>query len=283
MKKHILITGLHSYVGNSLKDYLIKNDYPVKISMISVRNYEYRRLDYSDIDCIVHVAGLVHQSKSKSYEDYYRINVELTRDLASVAKLSNVKHFVYISSMSVYGDKVEVITNKTQTNPSSYYGITKLEAENELEKLKDQYFKISIIRPPMIYGKGCPGNYRRLSNFVRIIPISPTIDNQRSMIYIDNLSEFIWNLVIENKDGIFHPQNIEYVNTHELVEEIAKCHRKKIYNIKYFNSIIKKNIKHINLLNKVYGSLVYAKDMSILEGISYQKFDLIQSIRETEK
>src|SRR5699024_450683 len=93
--------------------------------------------------------------------------------------------------MSVYGLEEGVIDDNTPLNPTTHYGKSKLQAEEKINELNNNSFKVAIVRPPMIYGKGCKGNYQRLRRLALITPVFPYIDNKRSMIYIDNLRAFI--------------------------------------------------------------------------------------------
>ena len=132
-----------------------------------------------------------------------------------------------MSTLSVYGlvgtvGKEVMINKDTPCRPNSFYGKSKLEAEGLLERLQNEDFKVAILRVPMIYGPNCPGNYEQLRRITDKTPIFPSINNNRSMIFIDNLSEFV-RLLIDNQDnGLFFPQNLEYINTSYLVALIAK-------------------------------------------------------------
>lgn len=281
--KHILITGIHSYIGNKLRDYIYHQELPVVVSMISMRDESFRKLDYSQYDCIVHVASIVHQ-KSKKYDfnDYYHSNVEKTIEIAKLAKEAGVKHFIFLSSMAVYGSSVTRINKDTTPQADNNYGRTKLIAEEKLQELADDHFKVAIVRPPMVYGKDCPGNYIALSRLARKVRFFPDIENERSMIYIDNLSIYLWKIIDEEGVGIYHPQNIEYVNTFNLVQEIAKCHGHKITGIKILNPLINALRKSTNIFKKVFGDLTYDKELSTLEKGNYQLINFIDTIKETE-
>ena len=133
-----------------------------------------------------------------------------------------------MSIIIVYGTKNEFIDADTKPNPDNFYGESKLQAEEGILPLRDENFNIAIIRPPMIYGKDSKGNYPLLSRLAQITPIFPDYDNQRSMLHIDNLTEFV-RLVIDNEDvGIFCPQNKDYVKTSDMVKVISDIHEKKI-------------------------------------------------------
>jgi len=228
------------------------------------------------------VAGIAHISSNPKMEDlYYSVNRDLTIETAKKAKLNGVKQFIFMSSIIVYGDSSpfnckRVIDMNTIPKPSNFYGKSKLQAEEYLLSLMDDYFKVVIVRSPMIYGRGSKGNYSKLSKLARIMPVFPYIQNERSMLYIDNLCELI-RLVIDNEDkGIFYPQNEEYVCTSELVKLISEVHGKKIILTKLFNPILITIGKYFNAVNKVFGNLVYEKSMS-----NYKKNYRVVSLRES--
>ncbi|MBU5343518.1 NAD-dependent epimerase/dehydratase family protein [Caldifermentibacillus hisashii] len=281
--KKILITGKNSFVGTSFIKWL--DQYPEKytIDSISLRDNSWREFDFSRYDVLLHVAGIAHVSSSpKMKELYYKVNCDLTIETAKKAKSEGVKQFIFISSIKVYGDSVTEIDKDTIPNPSDYYGSSKLKAEEGIKPLEDNNFIISIIRPPMIYGKNSKGNYPKLARAAQKLPIFPNIDNQRSMIHIDNLCEFI-RLIIDNREsGTFYPQNREYVKTSEMVKIIAEVYGKKIRLTKLFNPLIILTVKKIDVINKMFGNLVYKKDMSNYK-INYQIRELSETIKLTEK
>lgn len=280
--KKILITGENSYIGNSLETWLLKEPDKFEIDKISLKDDDWKNYDFSQYDSLVHVAGIAHNSsKAKMKELYYTINRDLTIEVAKEAKEQGVKQFIFMSSIIVYGDQYEVIDENTKPSPANFYGDSKLQAENGIKKLESEDFKVVIIRPPMVYGKGSKGNYPKLAKFAKITPIFPNIDNQRSMLHIDNLTEFI-KLTIKNENtGIFHPQNKDYVNTSQLVKAISQEHGRKVIMIRMPKNLTKSVCK-INLFNKVFGNLIYKKTISNYSNIDYTVKDFKHSIKDTE-
>lgn len=259
MIKKILITGQSSYVANKLDNWLKKTSSKYIVTKESVRDDKWEDIRFSQFDVIIHVAGIAHKKESK--ENYFLINRDLTKNIAEKAKKQGVKQFVFISTMNVYGNKLSFIDETTPTIPNSYYGKSKLEAEQILLSLESDFFKIAIIRPPMIYGPNCIGNYTKLSNIAKVTPLFPLFENKRSMIYIDNFTEFI-KMVIQNEEkGIFFPQNIEYVNTSNMVSLINKEYNKNIKMTKQFNVFIR-IFANIKIIKKVFGNLIYDKKLS---------------------
>lgn len=199
---NILIIGKNSYIGKNLKAWL--NQYPekYKTSTISVRDDRWKSYDFSKFDTVINCAGVAHinniQEDMKNL--FYSVNRDLVYELGKKAKNDGVSHFIHFSSMNVYGDYCENITDRDAVNPTSFYGDSKLQGDFELEKLKDNSFVISYIRPPFVYGKDCSGNFKTISKIAHLTPIFPNYKNKKSMIYIDNLCEFI-RLIIDDKSG----------------------------------------------------------------------------------
>ena len=285
--KRILITGKDSYIGTSFEKWLMKEPDKYQIDTLDMRDEAWKEKDFSNYDVVFHVAGIAHVSTDPKMQDlYYKVNRDLTIDTAKKAKAEGVKQFIFMSSIIVYGDAskdLQVITKDTQPNPSNFYGDSKLQAEEGIKPLADDQFKVVIIRPPMIYGKGSKGNYPKLAKLARKIRIFPDIDNQRSMLHIDNLTEFL-RLMIENEEsGLFFPQNKEYVKTSEMVKIIGEVHGKKIILVNLFNPVIRLFVNRIQVVNKLFGNLVYDKSISSPSQIVYQIRDLKKSIELTEK
>ena len=284
--KKVLITGANSYIGTSFERWVSQYPDRYKVDTVDMKDGSWRDKDFSYYDVVFHVAGIAHVSSDPKLKDlYYRVNRDLTIETAKKAKAEGVKQFIFMSSIIVYGDsskKKRVIDRNTIPSPSNFYGDSKLQAEIGLKALEDENFKIVILRPPMIYGKGSKGNYPKLSKAAQILPIFPDIDNERSMLHIDNLCEFI-RLMIDNEErGLFFPQNEEYVKTSEMVRMIAEAHGRKIMLTRVFNPIIKM-IYGLNLVSKLFGNLVYDKKMSEYDMGNYRIRSFRESIDLTEK
>lgn len=284
--KNILITGINSYVGNSFEEY-ITNDKNCdwQIDKISLRNDEWEKLDFSKYDGILHVAGIAHVSTKKNMESlYYKVNRDLTIKLAKKCKIEGVKQFIYLSSQIIYGNptkNINIITKDTIPNPVNFYGKSKLQAEDGLKKIETNDFKVAILRPPMIYGPNCKGNYNKLSKFAKNSVIFPKFENKRSMIYIGNLCELIKQIIANEKKGIYLPHNKKPVTVFEMVELIAKFNNKQIILVKWFNPILNFLFNRVNLIRKVFGNMNYENvDYSDL---NYQIYSFEESIKLTEK
>jgi len=259
--KRILITGEGSYIGTSFENWV--NQWPEKyrVEVIDVQGDKWRNLSFIDFDVVYHVAAIVHV-KENNTEKYFKVNRDLTFEIAKKAKSEGVKQFIFLSTMGVYGKETGHIDEKTKENPKTPYAESKLEAEGLLWALADDTFKIATLRPPIVYGKDCRGNYPRLAELALRLPFFPKIANERSMIYIDNLSEFVKQTIDNELYGIYFPQNRKYVNTTELVQMIAKFHGKKVHAVEVFNPLISFGIRFSETFGKVFGTFIYDMKLS---------------------
>ena len=283
--KNILITGKNSYIGTSLENWLMREPDKYKVDTVDMKDGSWKEKDFSLYDVVFHVAGIAHVSSDPKMEDlYYKVNRDLTIETAEKAKAEGVKQFVFMSSIIVYGDSSSskrVIDRNTVPTPSNFYGNSKLHAEEGIKHLESDDFKIVVVRPPMIYGKGSKGNYPRLANMAKKIPVFPDINNERSMLHIDNLCEFIKVMIDHEETGLYFPQNKEYVKTSEMVNLIAEVHGKKIIMTKVFNPVLRMMFG-IGIVNKVFGNLVYEKSMSDYDKANYRIRTFKESIELTE-
>ncbi|EGP4848016.1 NAD-dependent epimerase/dehydratase family protein [Enterococcus faecium] len=274
--KKILITGANSYIGTSFKKWMTQFQDEYQIDTLSVRGDAWREHDFSGYDTVFHVAGIAHADVSKVSEEtkqlYYAVNRDLAIETAKKYKqdLSGKKgQFIYMSSIIIYGEetninKKRVITPDTKPNPSNFYGDSKLQAEIGLQPLDDDTFHVAILRPPMIYGPGSKGNYQQLVKLANKLPIFPDVKNERSMLHIDKLSEFIKERIDAQDSGVFFPQNDQYVRTSHMVRDIAQENGKKIYLFSYMNWAIRL-LGYVpgkigRLTNKAFGNLVYERE-----------------------
>ena len=238
--KNILLTGSTGYLGSSFLNQYKEQYFFQKFSLLSQKLED---VIFKEIDTVLHCAALVHQKVEHSYEKYHEINVNYPVKLAKLAKESGVKQFIFISTIAVYGEGLEKLDENTDCNPITPYGISKLEAEKQLLELNDENFKVSIVRPPMIYGKNAPGNIDSLVKLVKKLPILPLggIQNKRSFIYIGNLCYIIDEIIKQEKSGIFLANDDEPLSTTKLCELIAKNLDKKVTLLKipFFESFLK--------------------------------------------
>lgn len=259
--KKILITGANSYIGNSFKEWLKQFPNNYLVESISVRDDSWKEKCFMGYDAVLHLAAIVHV-KQKAVDKYFEVNRDLSVKIAEKAKSEGVKQFIFLSTMAVYGCETGYITSKTPPIPKTPYAKSKYEAEKLLLDIEDDDFKIAILRPPIVYGKGCKGNYPRLSILVNKLPIFPDVENMRSMLFINNLSEFL-RIVVDNRlNGILFPQNRDYVNITELARLINLAHGKNIQVTKLFNWSIAIGLRFSKTFQKIFGNLIYDKSLS---------------------
>lgn len=288
--KRILITGANSYVGISVENHLNRWPEDYRVDTIDMIGDGWREISFRGYDAVFHVAGIVHQEKTKhdpaQEELYDRVNARLPVEVAAKAKAEGVKQFLFMSSMSVYGlaapvGKVVTITADTPLCPTDHYGISKKKAEEGLASLAEETFKIAVLRPPMIYGKGCKGNYVTLSGLAKKLSVFPMVENKRSMLYMENLAEFVRLLIDDEAEGLFCPQNEEYVNTSDLVSTIAHVHGRNLLLVKGFTWALKLLGCVTSLPDKAFGSLCYDYELSRYPK-NYWLKSLNESVMETE-
>lgn len=256
--KNILVIGAHSYIAQNFENYAKKKKKNWNITLVSASDGAWEKADFSVYDTVLITAALVHRKKQKGTEELYRkVNQELPVRITKRAKEAGIKQVIFLSSMSVFGDNVERITKDTIPNPSSLYGKYKYKAEQVLEKFQSEEFRIAIVRPPMVYGEGCPGNYGRLKKLAKVTWIFPDTQNKRSMIAIEGLCRELGRIVENMESGYFHPQDEEYINTAEMVQKMRAEMGKKTYLTGGFNWILKPLSKKVGIFRKVFGSMWY--------------------------
>lgn len=289
--KRILITGAGSYVGTAVEAWLEREPDRYSVDTLDMLTDEWRNTDFSSYDVVYHVAGIAHADVGKVTEEqkklYYRVNTDLAVEVAEKAKAEGVKQLIFMSSMIVYsGCREKVITSETEPKPLNFYGDSKWLADQKISQLADDQFKVVVLRPPMIYGKGSKGNYPQLAKLAGKLPVFPEVKNKRSMLHIDNLCEFIKLMIDNEESGIFFPQNGEYTNTSDMVQMIAAVKNHRIIMIPGM-SIAVKIMEKIpgkigSLAEKAFGDSAYDMQMSEHKE-NYRVRSLLDSIRLTEE
>jgi nucleoside-diphosphate-sugar epimerase len=284
--KKILITGKNSYIGTSVEKWLLQDPSKYSVDTLDMKGSAWKQSDFSKYDVIFHVAGIAHVSASPKLKDlYFQVNRDLAIETAEKAKNDGVKQFIFMSSIIVYGDsssRERIIDINTVPTPSNYYGSSKLQADEGIQSLKSENFKVVVLRPPMIYGKGSRGNYPRLAGLAKKIPIFPNFDNQRSMLHIDNFCEFVKVMIDHEEKGLFFPQNTDYVKTSIMVKLIREVNGKKTLMTTKFNGLIRL-LFNFGMIRKLFGNLVYEKSMSEYVKKDYRIRTFRESIELTEK
>lgn len=288
--KKVLITGANSYIGTSFENYInVHYADELQVDTVDMIDGSWREKDFSGYDTVFHVAGLAHADVGNVSEEvkkkYYAINTDLTIETAKKAKTEGIGQFVFMSSMIVYGG-AEHISKETEPKPANFYGDSKWQADIGVRELQSENFCVTVLRPPMIYGKGSKGNYPVLAKLAKKLPIFPKVNNKRSMLYIGNLCEFLCQIMINPQAGVFFPQNAELVNTSEMVKQIARVSGHKIWVTPLLAPFVAIGIrmpgKIGGLCKKAFGSSYYEPQMSEC-GLNYRKYGLAESVKLTEE
>ena len=294
--KRLLITGANSYIGSSLDKY-IKEHYSsdIFVDTIDMIDGSWKNKAFSSYDVVFHVAGIAHVDVGKSNEAtkqrYYSVNTDLAIETCKKAKSEGVKQFVFMSSVIIYGEsasfkKQNVITKDSVPSPVNCYGDSKWKAELGIRELENEDFIVTVLRPPMIYGKGCKGNYPKLSKIAKKSPFFPLIENERSILYVENLCEFLCQVIMRGERGIFWPQNPEYIQTSNIVKLISSVNNHRVFVSKGWNWLVYISRvlpgKPRKLADKAFGNLVIDKSLSKYD-FDYQIYSLEESIRRTEE
>lgn len=289
----VLITGAGSYVGESVKKYILSTSTDFEIDSVDTMSDAWKQTDFSKYDVVYHVAGIAHVNADPKMEHlYYKVNRDLTIEIAKHAKENGVKQFIFMSSQIVFHEskslKTEVLTKDTKPNPNGFYGDSKLQAEIGLWNLvsKDpstvnpqpSTMKICILRPCMIYGPNAKGNFPRLAKLATKVPVFPAWHNKRSMLYIDNLAEFVKQAIERQLEGTFYPQNREQADTVEIIRYFAKAAGHKVWITKLFNPFVWLGSFVLQPINKMFATYYYDPEMSKMD-FDYQLVSFEESLK----
>lgn len=283
--KRILITGAKSYIGDSFAKYAQEHGYDYSITTVDTMDDSWRKFDFSVFDIVFHVAGIAHADAKKRMKTlYYKVNRDLAIEVGLTAKMSGIKQFIFMSSIIVYGEshslKPFMITENTIPKPNGFYGDSKLQAEQGLMRLEDKRFKVAILRPPMIYGPGSKGNFPKLIKLAGVLPVFPDFHNRRSMLYIDNLCEFIRKIIDTESRGVYFPQNAEYMNTSVLIQQLAELQGSKVVLTKILVPLVYLISPFVKSVNKLFGSLFYKQQVYECLG-TYNSIAVAESLKAT--
>ena len=294
--KKILITGASGFIGQSLIKSLSNSTRSVrgtirsrnlffsdtKTEYVSTGDINLKtnwRESLINIDCIIHCAGKAHTIKSKKNDlskIYQSVNVDGTKQLAEQAVEAKVRRLIFLSSIKVNGEdtnnnvifkflneKKKVFSHKDLVSLQDHYAISKLQAEKALWEISSRTgLEVVVVRLPLVYGYGVKGNLARLIKLVKLgIPLPlGMIDNQRSMIGIDNLVDLLIHCIDhpEASGKTFLTSDGEDISTPELIKLIASSMGKKanlfplpIFILKFLGTIFGKSEE----INRLAGSL----------------------------
>ena len=280
----VLITGAGSYVGESVRRYILSTSSDFEPDAVDTMNDAWKEADFSKYDVVYHVAGIAHVNADPKMEAlYYKVNRDLTVEVARAAKAAGVKQFIFMSSQIVFHEsqslKSEVLTADTKENPNGFYGDSKLQAEKGLHELECDAFKVCILRPPMIYGPNSKGNFPRLVKLAQKTPLFPAWHNKRSMLYIDNLAEFVKQAILRELSGTFYPQNRELADTVEIIRYFAKANGHKVWITSLLNPFVWLGSFILQPINKMFATYYYDPEMSQMD-FYYQLVSFEESLKQ---
>ena len=257
--KRVLIIGGNSYIGKQFYKYIKENKVrEMDIFLVSASDGTWEDVDFSEYDTVLHLAAIVHKKEKKNMKElYFRVNHRLAINIAQKAKEKGVKQFIFMSTAAIYGKLSGCITKDTLPNPNTYYGMSKLAAEKDLIKLQDNRFSVVIVRPPMVYGEGCKGNYQKLIKLAKYMLLFPDYHNSRSILHINNLNRYLEVIIINELGDYHYPQDMEYADTCKMVVDIRKIDGKNTYLTRFFNKLIPILIKRVEIFNKIFGDFYY--------------------------
>ena len=281
--KKVLITGAGSYVGESVRKYILSTSTDFEIYAVDTMGDNWKKADYSQYDVVYHVAGIAHVNADPKMEAlYYKVNRDLTIEVARAAKAAGVKQFIFMSSQIVFHEsqslKSEVLTAETKENPNGFYGDSKFQAELGIKPLEDENFKVCILRPCMIYGPNAKGNFPRLAKLATKVPVFPCWHNKRSMLYIDNLAEFVKQAILRELSGTFYPQNRELADTVEIIRFFAKASGHKVWITRLLNPFVWLGSFVLQPINKMFATYYYDPEMSKMD-FDYQLVSFEESLK----
>ena len=283
---NIVITGAHSFIGNALARRLGEFPERYRVRLVSVRGDDWRGAGFAGADCVVHAAGIAHvNAKDVPDGEYLRVNRDLTVEVARRAKADGVGQFVFLSSVIVYGEaspagERRTITASTPAAPAGAYGQSKLEAEQGLLKLADEGFRVAILRPPMVYGPGCKGNYRLLAKLARLTPLFPDFDNRRSLLYVENLAECLRLIVDGGLEGLFFPQDGVPLSTAGIVRHIAAATGRRVDFARWLNPLVRLAGRG-GIVRRAFGDVAVDPALSDVPR-GYRRFTTEEGIRRSE-
>jgi len=240
----VLITGANGFVGQHLCSTLLAKGYdvlgvvrreeaaatlPANVEpyLIPALNENTNwRSALADVDAVVHLVArthVLHDGSSDPLSEYRALNVDVTERLVEAALETNVKRFVFLSSVKAVGGNSELVYDETLApEPEDAYGISKLEAEQRVFDLSaGTALEPVVLRPPLVYGPGVKANFLRLLKIIaRGVPLPlGSVENSRSMVSLDNLSSAI-AISLEHPQAageVFHIADAETLSTRDLV------------------------------------------------------------------
>lgn len=279
-KKKILVTGKKGNISVRIAEWLTERGHVVE--NISLRGEAWLQESFQGYSAVVHVAGIVPKVGGAA-DDFYKINTELTKSLGEKAKKEGVRHFVYISSMAVYGrsqhisPKKGMITAQTACEPNSDYGKSKWQAEESLRALEDENFLVTCIRVPSVYGEGKTeylDQYKHLNEKFGKIPYAFT-RNYKSLIYLGNLCELIHLVLTSKTGGVICPDDGKY-SAADICGAISPNVKKSRMLGFLFKTLLRKSDRVVDY----YGAIYYEETFSNVFSGEYRLTSFQEAVKK---
>jgi len=263
MEQRILVIGKNSFIGKHFK---LKSQFK-SIDTVSLREKKPGEIFFKDYDVVLYLPAIVHQTSKIPEDEYYRVNRDLCLNVAQRAKKDEIKQFIFLSTIKVYGSKNDnTIRNEfSDCFPDDAYGKSKYQAEKGLQALEDDHFKVSILRTPLVYGEGVKANMLKIVRIVEKYNILPFagIKNKRSFTYAGNLVSYIDCIIDKNASGTFIAMDDKSLSTTDLVTLIAKNLNKKLKLFKIPGFLVKTGFFIFpGIFKRLFSSLVFNNDFT---------------------
>ena len=251
--KKVLITGANSYLGDNTKKYL--ESYPgFAVDILDMLDENWAKTDFSKYDVVFNVCAIVHRFDKVDESLYYKVNRDLALEIAEKAKKEGVKQFIQTSTNGVFGIDVGVMSSNKGFKPRTPYEKSKYEADCLLEQLRDENFKVCIVRPPLMYGVGCRGNFPKLESFAIKHKVFPSLKNKKDFIYIENMCDFIMFAIFNELDEVCYPRDGHLAAVSEMIRLIACLNGNHIRLIWVLNPFVKIFYRFSHSLKLVFGN-----------------------------
>jgi len=277
---NVLIFGAGSYIGENYRRALEAKGHT--LTMVDAIKVKPTEIDFTGIDTVINVAGIAHIKITPDMEElFYNVNTRLAINLCKIAKEHRVKQYIYMSSMNVFGDTSERIYSREQEGPNNFYGNSKWLADIGIHEMESETFKVASVRPPVVYGKGCKGNFVLLVKLSKIFFVFPSFKNTKSMIYIDNLCNFMCELVENGDGGFFHPQNAKHTSITEIIKEVRAAMGKKTFIIPGFGWAVRLLMKISHKAERAFADDYYDLRFSEYRNNTYCSIEFKDSVKKS--
>lgn len=254
--KRVLITGANSFLGNNTKEYLEEHG-EYQVDTVDMLDANWEKNDFSKYDVVFNVCAIVHRPEIKDSKIYFDINRDLAVKIALKSKKEGVKQFIQTSTNGVFGIEIGILSENNGYNPKTPYEKSKYEADCLLTGLRDTNFKVCIVRPPLMYGKGCKGNFPKLERFALKHHIFPSFKNKKNFIYIENMADFVKYAIDNELDEVCYPRDDLVISTSELIKGISQINGKKMYLLAVLNPLVKLFYRSTHSLKLIFGDCYY--------------------------